>query len=489
MKDNIYTDYICNNWLKEDTSNTALTMIDAKGGAIAMNQSGALLYRLSPNDPFTISKDYKAISQVFSNFLDKKVELITQAKSKKDESEDDSYYVASQDLKMVVDTKFEPHTPSEFIEAKNGLCYLNKYIPSSYMLQDCDNYQYDENDVHAIFSLIEHLSDYNNQKFHWIINWLAYFIQGVQKSQVALVLRGEQGAGKGILMNEVIKPLIGEAYTKTINDKTLNSQYLGGLVEDVLFFNLDEISVEKAKNASIKNFLKALVTNETITAEKKYKTLNKESKIYGQTLITSNEAEVIEVEPSDRRYIVFNTAGNLKYVNFLGYGSYENLSSAIKNELAAFLCYSKNYRVDVQSANTPLMTPEKEQLISLYMQKQEQSRFKLQPKLNKLQKSIQEFAYAIRFKDFNYFESIRFDAPELHTIVIIDLRNNLFRISNLLATFKVIYGNSFKTTSELLRALQNYDWQQFGMNRYVTVVIGDTEEECINLISNSYVGY
>jgi len=146
---------------------------------------------------------------------------------------------------------------------------------------------------------------------------LAYFFQGLKKSQVALVLRGNQGAGKGILFNEVIQPLFGKDYCTTVNDKSLRSSYLGGIVENVIFFNLDEISHQKAESADIKNFLKALVTNDTITAEKKFVTLEKGTKVYGQVLITSNEPYVLDVEQSDRRYTIFTTADNLTYSNFL----------------------------------------------------------------------------------------------------------------------------------------------------------------------------
>jgi hypothetical protein len=107
---------------------------------------------------------------------------------------------------------------------------------------------------------------------------------------------------------------------------------------------------------------------------------------------------------------------------------------------------------------------------------------KLQPKITKLQKSVEEFASAIRFKDFTYFESIRFDAPELYHSVMNDLYNDLFRVSNLLLTFKTVYGNTlFKTTSELLRELQNYDWYQFGTHKFVMVMINDVEEECLDI--------
>ena len=210
---NSTTTYLSNNWLKGEVSNLALTMIDAQYGGLAINKSGALLYRLLPNEPFLESKDCKAVSEVFSNFIGEKIELINLQKRRKDESDYDSHYVAAQDLKLIVGEKFDPHTPQEFIEAENGLYYLNKYIPSHYMQLECNTKDSNRDKSRAILALIAHLSNYDAQRAEWILNWLAYFFQGLKKSQVALVLRGEQGAGKGVFFSEIIKPLIGEAYT------------------------------------------------------------------------------------------------------------------------------------------------------------------------------------------------------------------------------------------------------------------------------------
>ncbi|MFW2427732.1 hypothetical protein ACN4F5_12225, partial [Aliarcobacter butzleri] len=66
-----------------------------------------------------------------------------------------------------------------------------------------------------------------------------------------------------------------------------------------MFFNLDEITANKSQKNSIKNFLKALVTNGTITAEKKYKNMGKEIPIVGQVLVATNELCAGEIEPSD----------------------------------------------------------------------------------------------------------------------------------------------------------------------------------------------
>ncbi len=303
-------------------------------------------------------------------------------------------FIKPEDLILVSGDTFDPKSNNEFIKLENETYFINKFKPSRYMQLDCNKMAMVNFNIERtiIFNFILHLVDNNYERAHWVINWLAYFFQGLKKAQVALVLIGIEGAGKGILFNEIIKPLFGEAYSKTINDKSLNTKYLGGLVEDVLFFYLDEISSQRSANDSIRNFLKALITNSTITAEKKHKNLENETPLYGQVLISSNELDALEIGTSDRRYTVFTTGDKLLNTNFLGFGSYESLSKTLKNELESFACCLKTYQVDEKMANTALNTPEKNEMIYQYQMKQQvkvakQQKF-LEPKLTKLQKIL-----------------------------------------------------------------------------------------------------
>lgn len=476
-------DYNSNNWLKENNRNVALAKIDKKGGALALNESGELLYRLSKEDRFKSSKNYKVMSQTFSSFIGVDVELLPTPMKASQEQEDMILQVSSHELKLIRGEKFDPHSNEEFIEAENGLYELNLFIPTSYMLQECSCY-HSEQSFPAIYALVSNLCNNDPDRVEWMLNHEAYFMQGLKKSHVALVLTGEQGTGKGIYVNEVLSPIFG--YVKTINDKSLNTSYPGGIVENTLYFNLDEISVKKSQSESSKNFLKALITNDTITAEKKFKTLDKETSIYGQVLITSNEEYPVEIEPSDRRFTVFSTGVALSKIGFLGYGRGEELIGAIKSELPAFACYLKRRHVDKVKANTPLWTPEKQKLISMYEQQQYQKQVKqglAKPvKLTKLQTNIQEFAYAIKYKQILHFESLRFDNPELYQNVMNDLYYNLFKVDNLLPVFKTLYSTrSIKTTAEFLRVLQQCDMNQFNTSNIATYQFGEENYECIRI--------
>ncbi|MCT7573126.1 primase-helicase family protein [Aliarcobacter butzleri] len=480
-----------NNWLK-NSDKLGLNILNIRGISIYLDKKGYINYRLSRNEPYISTKDYKSLENIFLNITGEGTDLSAFKDKNKSSNE---YYLGEklkiipEDLKLVTEEIFDPFSKEEFIEQDNRTYKLNNFKPSVYMLLEHElNQELIFNlENSAIGKLILHLVNNNINRLYFVANWLSFFFQGFKKSQVALVLLGEQGAGKGIFFNEVIKPLFGEDFVKTINDKSLNTNYKGSLVENTLFFNLDEISAKNSSSASIKNFLKALVTNASITAEKKFKNLKKEIKIYGQIIVTSNELYALEIEPSDRRFTVFSTGGNLSYYNFLGYGSYEALSTSIKNELEHFAIYLKNYTVDEKIANTALNTIEKDDLIRQYQTRQDKEMLKLQPKqpkLTKLQTNVIEFVEAIRSRNWNFFNTIvDEDKLQLKNEIFSDLQHNVFRVDNLLPAFKALYGNrSFSTNSELLRELQKYNLSLFGLHNTQIYIVNNEQKSFFNLI-------
>lgn len=385
-------------------------------------------------------------------------------------------------LKLVTEVIFVPFSNEEFIEQDNGTYKRNKFKPSYYMQLDSNkmDLRYFDIEKTVIFLFILNLVNNDRDRAYWVINWLAYFFQGLKKSQVALVLVGIEGTGKGVLFENIIKPLFGENYVKTINDKSLNTNYKGGLVENVLFFYLDEISSQRSANDSIRNFLKALITNPSITAEKKNKTLEKEIPLYGQVLFSTNEYDAIEIGVNDRRYTVCSTGDKLANINFLGFGNYDSLAEALKGELEIFASYLKTFKVDEKMANTALSTSEKDEMIYQYAMKQQvkvakQQKVLQQPKLTKLQTKVLAFVNALIYRDFNIFNSIiDADKMELKNEILSDLQRGIFRIENLLPAFKTLYGGrSFGTNSEFLRELQMANNLLFSNQNIRQFQIGD----------------
>ena len=272
----------------------------------------------------------------------------------------------------------------EFYES--GSVYIrNTFRPTPLMLQA----EVKETQPEAILRLIHHLANNDEERAKWIINWLAYFFQTLKRSQVSLLLRGSQGSGKGIFFDEVIKPLHGAEQAIQLNDKTLHATHLKKVIEGKLFYNLDEVQHNIASSKQIKNLLKALVTNSGIVLEAKFENIERETPLYGQVLITTNEPYSLEIEPSDRRFTVYTTGEKLEAVQWLGFNSYHALSTAIKTELPDFANYLYSYKVDTALANKAQDTEEKEALVGATTDR------------------FQQFAHAIKRKDLTFFETVK----------------------------------------------------------------------------------
>lgn len=419
-----FSKYKFNNWLLKKENET-LNQIFSNGGGIWLNCNGEICYRLKEVGTVFIQPHNKA-NIVFTNYLNREIKLISGTKERQAD-------IKANDLVMISNDTFNPFKLEEFYQV-DYLYYRNTFKPTKY-LQVVEKQQ---KEVKAILSLMKHLVNGNEEYYQYFVNWLAYFYQGLKKSQVCIVLRGNQGAGKGVFFDEVIKKIFGDKYCIQVNDKTLNTNFLGGIVEGRLFFNLDEISHNVAGNKNIKNFLKALVTNDSITAEKKNINIDGETKLFGQVLITSNEPYIIEVETSDRRFSIFSTGDNLKKYNYLGFSNYDNFSKCINEELEDFCQYLKSYKVNVSLANAALDTAEKKALVNSTNDK-----FKL-------------FTNAIKNKDLKFFDELEDEAPHLFNTLVADFEKNRIQKENLTKYFNELFDEEIKskTLNNRLRAVE-----------------------------------
>jgi len=367
--------FVANNWLSIE-DNATLNKLDEDNVALWLNTDGDYSSRMSP-DGIINKMPASKLKKVLSSKLKKAITI----------SEDEEANIKSFDLLLVSDDVFEPHQKCEFFE-KQGEVYRNKFRPTEFMELDPSK---PFKEPITITKLIEHLVKRDEVRKRWLLNWLAYFFQGLVKSPVALFLKGAQGAGKGLLYDDIIVPLFGATQCIQVNDKTMKGDFLGGIVEGRLVMNLDEISSGIAANKEFKNQLKALISNRAGTFQKKFVNTESETKLHALILITSNEPKALEIEHNDRRLTVFETGGNIANENFLGYGSYKAFIKAVTDELEDFALMLLQYPIDVKMATTALHTPEKSALVGV-----SSNRFK-------------SFSNAVKSKDIEFFTDLQDD--------------------------------------------------------------------------------
>ena len=263
--------FLMNNWLKEHNPSELLHYLWIKGGALYM-QNGLYWFRQSVDTPFE-KMPKSQVQDALASILGKQINI----------GQTDEHKIKVFDLLNVENTRFNPFAKSEFYR-ENGVIYCNRFRPTRYMELD-KNQQFTEPKV--IFALIRNLV-VSEDRFEYFMNWIANFFQSLKKTPVAGVLKGLPGAGKGILVDEIITPLFGEKQTFQINDKTIRTNYMGSIVEGRLFINCDEITHNTSDNKTLKNFLKMLVSNKKGSFEKKYQNIEEETSLYAMVLFTSN---------------------------------------------------------------------------------------------------------------------------------------------------------------------------------------------------------
>ncbi|PHO09608.1 hypothetical protein CPG37_08900 [Malaciobacter canalis] len=426
-----FSSYEFNNFMI--SYNNHLHKLKDVGGALIMFDDGELMLRSSPDAEFKKVTEEKA-SRVISHLIG---EHLIVGKGSKDRPPDIKY----SDLMLISEIVFEVQTMSEFF--KSGNTYkMNKFKPSKYLMLD-KNLPYKK--PITILKMIAHLVDNNKERFHYVINWLAYMFNSLSKSQVSVVLRGSQGSGKGVFFN-IISLLFGKEYCFTVGNKTLKSQFLGSVFENRLFININEMSHDIKSNKENKNSLKELITDSEFAGEKKYENISKPIKLNAQILITSNEVYILEIELKDRRFTVLSTAGNIsneKY-NFFGFGDFKVFKKQLESELRDFALYLKNYPINVNLANKVLDTPEKMALV-----KGTNDRFKL-------------FINALLTKDTEYLETLKAIEPTTYANILLGFKKNRIYQKDILPAYIGLNPSDFNiSTQALLDKLEIYEPTKF----------------------------
>ncbi len=382
-----------NNWVKEGAEqNPALKAIDANGGALWINPAGEIYFRRCQTEkPSKLANDKAKI--VLSNFLDRSSVLLFKGTGTGENAIEPD--IANNDIYMVMD-KFTPFASSEFY-SEHGVINRTSFKPSQYLQMQAGEHK----ESPSIKKLILHLCNYDEVHYQWVINWLAGFLQTLKTSDVALVLRGAEGTGKGLFMEQIIAPLFGEDFTVTVDDDRLNSNFKGWIGEK-LFFNLNEIAHDGKTRRAVINFIKVLITDRLVQMEAK----NKDAvatEIFGNILITSNEVSPLEISVTDRRFTVFQTAGNIKKAGW----DTGAVVREIKSELTDFAVMLKSYKVDWALYDKALDTPAKRNIVQ-----STNDRYSL-------------FLTAIKAKDLDYFHLQTEDISILEDFKIIFDRGDI----------------------------------------------------------------
>lgn len=142
----------------------------------------------------------------------------------------------------------------------------------------------------------------NDANYQYVIGWLATAVQKPgQQAEVALVLRGKRGTGKGMLGNYVCK-LFGSNGAHIFSSKYLTGNFNSHL-RDVVFLYADEAFWAGDKQGE--SVLKGLITEPTLTIEGKGKDVVFVRNML-HVLMTSNNDWIVPAGLEERRFCVLD---------------------------------------------------------------------------------------------------------------------------------------------------------------------------------------
>jgi hypothetical protein len=208
-----------------------------------------------------------------------------------------------------------------------------------------------------IFKVMHHALGGDDAITAHFVNWLAYIVQFRDRTKTAWIMHGRTGTGKGVLMNNVIRPLLGTKQTAARRVEDLNESY-NAYLEKCFVVYVDEIEAKALVNergvmAKLKNF----ITEQSITVRQMYQAAH-EVRNYSNWIFASNRSDPVTIDREDRR---FNVGKYQPEMLKLEDADFETIES----ELQAFYDYLAAYPVDALLASTPIDSEDRNNMISI----------------------------------------------------------------------------------------------------------------------------
>ena len=315
-------------------------------------------------------------------------------------------YIPSKDL------IFNPHKP--LIYDDDGIECANLFVKNKFLSFDPHGMRIDFIEwekfpnIEALFENVFKTMD----RMNYFVNWVAYGLQTLEKAGTAIISKGTQGTGKGVVWQQIIQHAVGEKYTTLLENEALKSRFNGEL-ENKIFILANEIKADFREGNNSYERLKMYVTDSEIRFEEKNQKARTIPNFFNIWFHSNNDVP-LQIQGSDRRYTVFNTKSKklTEVSESRGYDHISDYIKAIKKERDDFIYQIMSLKYDKYQATTPLSTDEKELIYEASMSK------------------IEVLSDKLKKRDINYFQDVIEDAYESREIQGVSMDLNKMEIKD-----------------------------------------------------------
>ena len=209
----------------------------------------------------------------------------------------------------------------------------------------------------AINRVITHAMGGDQAIVDHFLNWCAFIIQKRAMTKTAWVLHGTEGTGKGILCNDILRPILGHSNTTMRRMEELNEQY-NHFMKSTFLIVVDEVQTNALQNergalAKMRNF----ITEPNVQIRMMYANAH-EAPNYSNWIFNSNMADPVAIPKNDRRHNV----AKYQPVKFV---TTDKEMAQITKELQDFHDFLLYYPLDEEQAHSVIHTADRDTMITI----------------------------------------------------------------------------------------------------------------------------
>ena len=272
--------------------------------------------------------------------------------------------------------------------------------------------------------VLTHVLGGNPVTIDHFLNWLAFIFQTRSMTGTAWIITGAEGTGKGILFNNILKPLFGETYCLQRTIQGIEDQFNGWL-ESTIILNVNESRIsDSAKASRTVNELKNMITEPTARI-RRMRTNQTDARMYINLIFTSNNHDAMKISDTDRRFNVSERQEEKFLVT-------QEEIDRIEHELPLLAGFLANYTVDAVRARTALMNDAKQTMRQA------------------TESSVDQFFLAVQQGDLEYFAQYITTRPRVQDAL------TYTNFEQVIRSWIASVGTEARVTRDDLRAVYTY---------------------------------
>ncbi|PHO09606.1 hypothetical protein CPG37_08890 [Malaciobacter canalis] len=284
----------------------------------------------------------------------------------------------------------------------------------------------------------------NEEKFYFFITWLSRFFWVLEKSNIALVLIGDDET-TDIIMNFIVKPIFikKKKYLSTITNSTLDKEIENEkLLEDKIFYHINNLNT-KTDTKRVSKLIRMIIKPNSITPSEAWD--NDEQYIYGNLLVTSSkESPYPYLKDVLSNCSVFRVKDIESILNKLDM-DYSDFEESMTDDIDNFTNKLVQYGQDNYSL-TVLDTDEKRHLCSM------KNGLLITPKIDS---KINHFIENILNININAFQSIQRYDKDIYNELIHNFKEEMIAQPMLSRYFNIIHQEELiPDNNEFIKILQ-----------------------------------